>query len=817
MRKPDDPTGSAPQPAAAAGADTRLSRPLAALDRVTFTAERPVRRLVGSNRLNPLPHAGTISVFLLGVVVLTGIYITLFFQYGSEASYRAVSAMEGNAIQRVVRAVHRYSSAALVLTTVVHAWRIFVGARFTGRPRRWRWATGVAALLVIWLAGVTGYWLVQDVRAQALSDAASALLAPSAQGAAWATRHLSGAGTGSGSWLLVVVWFVHLFLTGVVGWFLFRHLRRSRLPWLPPRHWMILMGGALVLVGLAFPVGMLPAASASRLPGHMPLDPFVLFLLPPLLSGWRWAAVAAGGVATALVLWLPRLLRAADPAPVVIDADACTGCELCVVDCPYRALTMVGGGAGPTGDGTGPTGDGPGAGNGPTGAGHRAIAQVDPAACVACGICVGSCAFDAITLPGRLGDLMPGGVTGDGTGHEKLAVAGRPVVVACDRHLELSADALRAAGAPDVDAGTEPVVLRVRCAGMFAPAAIGHLMNDGATGVHVVGCPPHDCRYGVGNRLAAERLSGERAPHPPRRWQGVVVEDWVAPTELAGALNHPGAHPSVDDSRLPGRRDVLAGAAVLVALSLVAVVFATRAPFTGSDRSGVRVVVDHEAGNELLAVPEGGLVDGGGPTAAGAVTEADDNGPVGAVTAVEVRLDGQAVARRSVPRSGPVAVGLIDVGVDPGPATVSVVAETDGGPVTVYEGAADLVAGRRLVIPIRDVPPPPGVAEGRDVFNSRAAGCPTCHSVDEGDDGIGPSLYGVATRAGTRVEGLTPELYLRNSILLPDQFVVPGFPAGQMLPIYRERFSEEQLDALVAYLMTLTDEPAGATQTTEGG
>ena len=146
---------------------------------------------------------------------------------------------------------------------------------------------------------------------------------------------------GSGSGLVLAAWFAHLALTGVVGWFLVRHLRRSRLPWLPPRHWMILMAVALVLVSLAFPVGMLPAASAGRLPGHMPLDPFVLFLLPPLLSGWRWVAVVAGGLVTALVVGLPRLLRAADPAPVVIDADACTGCELCVIDCPYRALTMV--------------------------------------------------------------------------------------------------------------------------------------------------------------------------------------------------------------------------------------------------------------------------------------------------------------------------------------------------------------------------------------------------------------------------------------------------------------------------------------------
>lgn len=788
MTTPDDPTGP--------GADTRLSRPLAALDRVTFTAERPLRRLVGSNRLNPLPHAGPISVFLLGVVVLTGVYITLFFQYGTEASYHAVSAMEGNVIQKVVRAIHRYSSAALVLTTVVHAWRIFVGARFTGRSRRWRWATGVAALLVIWLAGVTGYWLVQDVRAQALSDAASALLAPTALGSAWATRHLSGVGTGSGSWLLVAAWFVHLLLTGIVGWFLVRHLRRSRLPWLPPRHWMLLMGGALVLVGLAFPVGMLPAASADRLPGHMPLDPFVLFLLPPLLSGWRWAAVVAGGLLTALVLGLPRLLRAADAAPVVIDADACTGCELCVVDCPYRALTMVGGAAAADDAPGGAAAEG----------GGRAVAVVDPAACVACGICVGSCAFDAITLPGNP-DLVSGSVTGDGRGHQNAeGVAGRAVVVACDRHVELSGSALRVAGnGPgdgdadrQSDSAAELVVLRVRCAGMFAPAAIGHLMTAGATGVHVVGCPPHDCRYGVGNRLAAERLSGERAPHPPRRWQGAVIEDWVAPTELAGALRHPGAHPSVDDSRLPGRRDVLAGAAVLVALSLVAVVFATRAPFAGSDRAGVRVVVDHEAGNTLLAVPDGGDL-------------------VGAVTAVEIRLDGRAVVRRSVPHRGSVASGLIDVAVDPGTATVSVVAETAAGPVTVYDAPTDLVAGRRLVVPIRDVPPPPGVGEGRDLFTSRAAGCPTCHSVRQDDDGIGPSLYGVASRAGDRVEGLTPELYLRNSILLPDQFVVPGFPAGQMLPIYRERFSEAQLDALVAYLMTLTDSPAGATPATEGG
>ena len=83
-----------------------------------------------------------------------------------------------------------------------------------------------------------------------------------------------------------------------------------------------------------------------------------------------------------------------------------------------------------------------------------------------------------------------------------------------------------------------------------------------------------------------------------------------------------------------------------------------------------------------------------------------------------------------------------------------------------------------------------------------------CHSTDQGDDGVGPTLYGVASVAGDRVPGLDAEGYLRQSILLPDQHVVDGWPAGQMLPIYRDRFSTDELDAVIAYLLTLEDPSA---------
>ena len=102
------------------------------------------------------------------------------------------------------------------------------------------------------------------------------------------------------------------------------------------------------------------------------------------------------------------------------------------------------------------------------------------------------------------------------------------------------------------------------------------------------------------------------------------------------------------------------------------------------------------------------------------------------------------------------------------------------------------------------MPPPPGIAEGRDVFGDRSlGGCGVCHSTSPGDDGVGPSLSGVADRAETRIPGVDAETYLRQSILDPEAYVVDGYRGDQMLPIYAERLSQQQIDALVAYLLSL--------------
>ncbi len=709
----------------------RLPGAFRRLERWTMRAESPLGRLVRSQRLNPLPHAGTISVFLLVVVVITGIYLTFFFEFGFEDSYRAVAKLEAHPIQRAVRGVHRFASAALVVTTVVHAWRIFVMQRFTG-PRRWRWVTGVFALFVVWLAGVTGYWLIWDRRAQTLNEATGALLAP-----LWPSLEVGIASpTGSGWPWLLAIWTAHLLLTGVVGWALWRHVRRTRHRWLPPRRWMWAMFGALTVASIAFPAGMLPEADPAAIPGEIPLDPFVMFLLPPLLSPWRWLAVLAGGVIGFLGGGLPWVLtRQSPPVAEVIEA-ACTGCELCVIDCPYLAIEMQ------------------------RRADH-AVAVVDPERCVGCGICVGSCAFDAI----------------GGFGVDPLAesrVQGR-VAVICARQA-------RVGSIRDVE-----TVIEVRCAGMLAPQGLGALSDRGAASVRVVGCPPGDCAYGTGNLLTSERIAGTRRPLLPRRWQGSVAQDWINPADLERALGSPGSHPKADlDSSPPGWR-TLVPAMVVVLASVVAIRVATDAPFRpAASEAVVRVVVDHVPGSALIGQGE----------------------PASGPMRLEITADSAPVA--AVPLDDrDRLLDVIDVALPAGARSVEV-AFTEGPATTVlFAGQVQLEADQRLIVLALDQPPAPGVVVGRELFEGPGLGpnlgCDICHSVRPGVAKVGPSLAGIAEVAGARVPGLSAEEYLRQSILDPNAYIVEGYRPGQMLGVYRERLDDGQIDALVAYLMSLRE------------
>jgi len=95
--------------------------------------------------------------------------------------------------------------------------------------------------------------------------------------------------------------------------------------------------------------------------------------------------------------------------------------------------------------------------------------------------------------------------------------------------------------------------------------------------------------------------------------------------------------------------------------------------------------------------------------------------------------------------------------------------------------------------------PDPFILQGQQVFNAR---CATCHALVPDTIIIGPSLSGIASRAGERVSGVTAEEYIQLSVLRPGDYVVEGFN-NVMLTNFAKELTGEELDALVAFLMTL--------------
>ena len=92
------------------------------------------------------------------------------------------------------------------------------------------------------------------------------------------------------------------------------------------------------------------------------------------------------------------------------------------------------------------------------------------------------------------------------------------------------------------------------------------------------------------------------------------------------------------------------------------------------------------------------------------------------------------------------------------------------------------------------------VSEGRRLFNQN---CATCHSVTPETVNVGPSLSGVSSRAGSRMEGVDGREYLLLSITKPSAYIVDGF-TDVMPSNFGQDLDGEQLEALIAYLLTLS-------------
>jgi cytochrome c oxidase subunit II len=98
---------------------------------------------------------------------------------------------------------------------------------------------------------------------------------------------------------------------------------------------------------------------------------------------------------------------------------------------------------------------------------------------------------------------------------------------------------------------------------------------------------------------------------------------------------------------------------------------------------------------------------------------------------------------------------------------------------------------------------------GKQLFAS--LGCATCHRFDV--QGRGPNLQGAFGKPVLLEDGRTVVMddnYVRESILSPTAKIVAGFKP--VMPTFQGLVTDEQLNALVAYVKSLAQQPAGGTQ-----
>ena len=446
-------------------------------------------------QLNPLNYLGALTIYFFWIVLVSGIWLFVFFRTSVDGAYESVEYLtrEQWYLGGVMRSLHRYASDAAIITLVLHIVSEFSYDRYRG-ARWFSWVTGVPLLWLVIPLGITGYWLVWDQLAWYVALTSAELLD-------WlpifnvpmAGNFLTDAAISDRFFTLMA--FLHLIglpLFLVFGIWL--HVLRINAPRInPPRALMAGSLFAMLALSLVFPAVSQGPVELTQTPESLGLDWFYLPVYP-LVATWSaggvWGFLVALSLALCALPWLPpgRPWQAAQ-----VDLDNCNGCGRCADDCPFGAITME-----PRSDGKS----------------FSTEAVVDENLCVSCGLCTGACPtatpfrkqtalVPGIDLPDLAAVQLREAIiqAGEGlSGQERILVFGcmdDPSWRREKRRLE------------DERTGTVDVL----CAGHLPPSFVDFaLSRDLADGIVMAGCPGGNCRFRLGAEWTSQRMARQRDP-----------------------------------------------------------------------------------------------------------------------------------------------------------------------------------------------------------------------------------------------------------------------------------------------------------------
>ncbi|MGB5345504.1 MAG: cytochrome b N-terminal domain-containing protein [Woeseia sp.] len=469
---------------------------------------KPMLRVFAAEQ-NPLNYLGALTIFFCWIVLISGIWLFIFFHTSVNGAFDSVEYLTRQQwyLGGIMRSLHRYASDAAIVTIFVHIVEEFVLDRY--RRNRWfNWVTGIPLIWIIFPLGITGYWLVWDELAQYVAISTAELMDTipiftNAMAGNFLTAELLS------DRFFTLMAFLHLIGLPIFLVFgIWLHVFRLNSPKInPPRRMMAATLIALLVLSAILPAVSHDKADLAMTPQALNLDWYYLHVYPLIQlwsPGWVWVLLVGLSAMIVFAPWLPPARK----SPVaVVSLDNCNGCKRCADDCPFGAVQML-----PRSDGQSYA--------------HEAVVNAD--LCISCGICVGAC---PTATPFRTrSDLVPG-IDMPGQPAAELRETIREAAAKLTGPQRVLAFGCRGNRSVAELQNNGAAVVEIICMGQLPPSFVDFtLSRDLADGILLLGCEGGDCSFRLGALWTEQRIARQRDPQLRRRvaTQRIAL-GWQAP------------------------------------------------------------------------------------------------------------------------------------------------------------------------------------------------------------------------------------------------------------------------------------------------